>query len=119
MEAIMINKYRMAFLISFVTCAWLAGCGKKAGPDGQVFQKASPEIKELWAKAVADDQANNYVASVTEYRSLMAQRDKLTEEQLEAVNAAALAINQRLYAAANDGDAAAQAASLKLASLEN
>jgi hypothetical protein len=119
MEAIMINKYRMAFLISFVTCAWLAGCGKKAGSDGQVFQKASPEIKELWAKAVADDQANNYVASVTEYRSLMAQRDKLTEEQLEAVNAAALAINQRLYAAANNGDAAAQAASLKLASLEN
>lgn len=115
----MITKYLMAFMISLVTCALLAGCHKKAGSDGQVFQKASSEIKAIWDKAVADDQANNYVASVTEYRSLMAQRDKLTEEQLEAVNAAALAINQRLYAAANNGDATAKAASLKLASMEN
>ena len=95
------------------------GCSKTAPESSQVFSSATPEVKQTWDKAVAEDKANDYVAAITDYRSLMAQRASLSTGQLEAVNAAALAINQRLYAAANNGDPAAKAASLKLAAMQN
>ena len=96
----------------------VVGCGKKAVGGTAAFSQATPEIKQIWDKAAADDKANDYVAAVTGYRSLMAQRANLTEDQLAAVNTAALAINQRLNAAANTGDAAAKEASLKLGAMQ-
>ncbi len=115
----MINRCLLTLYFSLAVIGLLCGCSKKTGANNQAFEKAPPEIKAIWDQAVADDQANNYVSSITEYRSLMAQRSKLTGEQLDAVNTAALAINQRLYAAANNGDAAAKVASQKLAAMQN
>jgi len=109
----------MAVCLLALGCAVFSGCAKKTAANQEAFSNAAPEIKQIWDKAVADDKANDYVAAVTGYRSLMAQRASLSAEQLAAVNAAALAINQRLYAAANRGDAAAKAASLKLVGMQN
>ena len=96
-----------------------SGCAKKAATGSGAFVAASPEIRETWDKAVAADQTNGYVVAITGYHDLMTQKASLTDEQIAAVKAAALAINQRLYAAANSGDAAAKEASLKLAGMQN
>lgn len=95
------------------------GCAKKTAAASQAFAKASPEIQQKWSDAVAADQTNGYVAAITGYHSLMALKAQLTDEQITALNAAAVAINQRLYAAANSGDAAAKEASLTLAAMQN
>lgn len=95
------------------------GCAKKTASGSQAFANASPEIKAIWDNAVAADQTNGYVAAVTGYHDLMLRKAGLSDDQITAVNAAALAINQRLYAAANSGDAAAKDASLKLATMQN
>lgn len=96
----------------------LSGCHKKADSGSGAFNSAPPEIKSVWDQAVADDRANNYVAAITGYHTIMERKTGLTDEQITALNAAALAINQRLYAAANSGDAAAKDASLKLAAMQ-
>ncbi len=110
-------RRNVAACVIGLLAGWLTvvGCSPRKGNDSQAFQKAAPEIKAVWEKAVVEDEANDYVAATTDYRSLMAQKSSLTEEQLAAVNTAALALNQRLYAAANAGDAAAQAAQARLA----
>jgi hypothetical protein len=115
----MMKNYARTVCLLLLGCGVFGGCAKKAAADNQAFSNAAPAIKQTWDKAVAEDKANDYVAAVTDYRSLMAQRSSLSAGQLDAVNAAALAINQRLYAAANNGDAAAKAASLKLAGMQN
>ena len=115
----MIKNYFVVVCVLLLAVGVFLGCAKKSSSANQAFAKAAPEIKAVWDQAVADDQANNYVAAVTGYHNIMAQKAKLTDEQINAVNAAALAINQRLYAAANNGDAAAKEASLKLAASQN
>jgi len=97
----------------------LFGCARKAAPGNRVFATATPELQAIWDNAVAADQTNGYVAAVTGYHDLLAQKASLTDDQIAAVHAAALAINQRLYAAASSGDAAAKEASLKLATMQN
>lgn len=81
--------------------------------------KAFIATESFWDEAVADDATNNYLAATAGYHTLMEQRAGLTDEQITAVNAAALALNQRLYAAANSGDAAAKDASSKLNEARN
>jgi hypothetical protein len=115
----MIKNYVAAVCFLLLVSGVFLGCTKKSAAGNQAFAKAAPEIKTVWDQAVADDQTNNYVAAITGYHNLMTQKARLTDEQIAAVNAAALAINQRLYAAANNGDAAAKEASLKLAAMQN
>jgi hypothetical protein len=115
----MIKKYLMAVAVLLLAGGAFFGCAKKADVGSQVFDQAPPEIREIWDNAVAADQTNGYVAAITGYHSLMAQKGKLTDDQITTLNAAALAINQRLYAAANSGDPAAKDASLKLAGMQN
>ena len=115
----MIRNYTWMVCLLLLGCGVVAGCSPKAPESSQAFSHAAPAIKQTWDKAVAEDKANDYVAAITDYHRLMAQRSSLSAGQLEVVNAAALAINQRLYAAANNGDAAARAASLKLAGMQN
>ena len=114
----MIKKYILAISIIMSVCGVFAGCGKKSAAGSQAFAKAAPEIKEVWEKAIAADQANDYLTAITNYQSLMVKKSTLTDPQVEALNSAALAINQRLYAAANNGDAAAKEASAKLVKMQ-
>jgi hypothetical protein len=95
------------------------GCSKKTAVGSQVFEQASPDVKVAWDKAVTADKSNDYVAAITGYHSLMAQKASLSPQQNEVVNAASLAINQRMYAAANNGDEAAKTASAQLVQLQN
>ena len=118
-EKYMMKKYVAAVAVLLLAGGVFFGCAKKAASGSQAFAKASPEIQQLWNNAAAADQTNAYVAAVTGYHSLMAQKAQLTDEQITALNAAALAINQRLYAAANHGDAAAKEASLTLAGMQD
>jgi hypothetical protein len=115
----MIKNFLMAMCAGLLACGIFLGCARKSAEGSQAFGHAAPEIKQVWDKAVADDKANDYVAAVTGYHSLLVLRANLTADQLTAVNDAALAINQRLYTAANSGDAAAKAASMKLAGMQN
>jgi len=115
----MMKKYAVMAGILLLAAGVFFGCAKKTASGSQAFAGASPELKEIWDHAVAADQTNGYVAAITGYHSLMAQKAKLTDDQITALNAAALAINRRLYAAVNSGDAAAKDASLQLVGMQS
>jgi hypothetical protein len=119
LERFMIKKHLMVVAVLLLAGGAFFGCAKKAAIGSQVFTQAPSEIREIWDNAVAADQTNGYVAAITGYHSLMAQKDRLTDEQITTLNAAALAINQRMYAAANSGDPAAKEASLTLAGMQS
>lgn len=114
----MLTRQVLVIFAVLASCMVFSGCHKQADSVSGAFSGAPPEIKAAWDQAVADDHANNYVAAVTGYHTVMEQKAGLTDEQIAAVNAAALAINQRLYAAAARGDAAAKDASFKLAQMQ-
>jgi len=113
----MIKKYISAGIVLFAICAaFCAGCGKKnTASDVQVFNSAAPEIKAVWDNAQAADKVNDYVVASRGYQSLLAQADKLAPDQLEVLQAAAIAINQRLNEAFNNGDPEAKKAMAALA----
>jgi hypothetical protein len=115
----MMKKNVAVLAILLLTGGLNFGCAKKSAAGSQAFAKAAPEIQQTWNDAVAADQTNGYVAAISGYHNLMAQRAQLTDAQITALNAAALAINQRLYAAVKNGDAAAKEASLALAGMQN
>ena len=110
----MIKKFLVATVLLVLAGLGVIGCSRKSAAGASAFDQAAPEIKQAWEQAVAADKANDYFAAVTGFHTIMVKRDKLTEAQIEAVNDACLAVNQRMMAAANNGDAAAKAASDKL-----
>lgn len=90
----------------------LAGCSRKpAGltpKEKQVFDSAPPEVKQNWDAALAAEKANDYVASLSLFNELLQQN--LSPEQRDAASKEMTALNQRMYDAANKGDAAAKKA---------
>lgn len=93
----------------------LAGCGKKAlvtADDTRVFDKASPEIKQMWQTALEASKTNDYVtAEMVLYRM---SRPELTPEQRDAINRQLTALTERLNDAVTKGDPAAKAAVTEL-----
>jgi len=89
----------------------LAGCGKKAlvnANDTQVFDKASPELKQMWQIALEASKTNDYVtAEMVLYRM---SRPELTPEQREAISRHLTDLTVRLNEAVVKGDPAAKAA---------
>lgn len=114
----MVKKFLVGVCAVFLIAGMLSGCGRKAGTGSHIFDSASPDLKQVWDGAMTADKSNDYVTAITGYHQLMAQKDKLTPDQIEAVNDAALAVNQRMYTAANNGDAAAKDAQAKLAQMQ-
>ncbi len=114
----MMKKSLFVFSVILTLCGLMAGCGKNVANGNQVFVQAAPELKQAWDQAVNADKTNDYVAAVTGYRSLMKQGNTLTADQVDAVNAAALAINQRMYAAGQNGDEAAKQALQKFSQMQ-
>jgi hypothetical protein len=89
------------------------GCGKSgpAAPGAaeiQAFDKATPEIKDIWQAALSADRTNDYAKGITLYFALM--REEITPEQQAVVAKASTGLKQRMDDAAAKGDAAAQAA---------
>jgi len=88
----------------------VGGCGQKAGPalsagDRQAFDKAPPEVKQVWDRALQADRTNGYVYAQRLLYGLS--RQQLPPEQKDAVSNATAAVSKRMYDAAEKGDAAA------------
>ena len=90
----------------------LSGCNRDpyalSASDQAAFQSATPELQRLWETARKADQANDFLAASTNYRSLLHQN--LTTEQWMAVQNAVGGFNYRLNDAAARGNPAAQQA---------
>jgi len=91
----------------------LAGCGEK-GPgklsakDEAAFDQATPEVKQMWTKASEASKANDYTTAYNLYYELV--NTGLSPEQKAALSKANAALNDRLMAALDKGDPAAQQA---------
>ena len=89
----------------------LAGCGKGASGNGAGgFESAPSGIKAAWAKAVADDKANNYGMAFMGYKQILLQRDQLSPDQAKTAEEASAKLYQRVVDAADKGDEAAKQA---------
>ncbi len=100
------------FLLLAVLSAPLlvGGCGPKAGPplsarDQHAFDQASPDLRQNWDRVLEADRTNGYVFAQNLLYRLSQQ--PLPPEQKDAVSNRLAAINKRMYAAAEKGDAAA------------
>jgi len=98
-------------LLAVLAAPLLAGgCGRKSGPavgaaDTQAFDKAPPEVKQVWDRALEADRTNGYVVAQKLLYGLSQQ--PLSPGQKDAVSNATAAISKRMYGAADKGDAAA------------
>jgi hypothetical protein len=110
----MLRNPPLAVSVVAVVCGLMVACGEQVSSTGKAFNDAAPDLKQTWDKAVSADKGNDYVAAATGYRSLLLKRASLSEAQFDAVSAASVAINQRMNAAANKGDAAAKQAVAQL-----
>jgi hypothetical protein len=99
-------KFTRMILLAAV-CALLNGCNDRS-VNQAVFASAQPEVKQTWDKALAASKANDYVTASTNLVSLLGRG--ISPEQMVEVQNALAALNERMYAAAAKGDAAAQKA---------
>jgi hypothetical protein len=90
----------------------LAGCGddpyKLSSKDQAAFSSTTPEIKQAWERGLTASKGNDYLAAQTNLAPLL--NGPITPEQLLALQTALGDLNQRIYTAAANGDAAAQKA---------
>ena len=104
------KSFGVFFLVVVSLTTLVSGCGpgapKVTSADMKTFETAPRELQETWARANAAGQTNDYVLAILTLRSLLTQ--KLSVDQVEAVQNAIRAYNVKLMAAADRGDAAAQ-----------
>ena len=103
-------KSHLVLLAVLAAPLLVGGCGQKAGPalsagDRQAFDKAAPEVKQVWDRALEADRTNGYVFAQKLLYGLS--RQPLSPGQKDAVSNATTAISKRMYDAAEKGDAAA------------
>lgn len=91
----------------------LSGCGggakdpnKLSAQYDPLFASADPETKACWETATGALQTNGYAVTILAVRTML-QTGKLTPEQTQAAQETATAANDKMYEAANKGDAAA------------
>jgi len=95
-----------------LAASMFVGCSSSA--DQNAFEKASPEIKANWDRALAADKANDYFTASTSYANVLKEEIKLTPQQLALLESTSRALTQRMMAAAESGDPAAKQALVKL-----
>ena len=100
-------------LVLMVGIFLVAGCGQKGGPaqssaGADAFDKASPAMKQIWNLALEASRTNDYVTAQTLLFGLL--RQEPTPEQTAAIQNQITVSRQRLEAAVEKGDPAAQAA---------
>jgi predicted small lipoprotein YifL len=107
-----------AVLLAILTT--FAGCGKNGALSAtQAFDQAPPEIKSDWVQAVAADTTNDYYTASTIYAKVLSQETNLTPKQLEVLESASRDLSQRMVTAANNGDASAKQALMRLMKEQN
>ncbi len=104
------KRTMITFVGAVVVEMVVAGCGNSApkmtAAEKSVFEKSTPEIKQLFEKAQAADKANDYFSACTNYYAVMHQN--LTMDQAMAMQTAMVALKQRVFDAADKGDAGAK-----------
>ncbi len=84
------------------------GSGGLSGKEQHAFDKAAPELAQAWTAGVEAAKTNDYFgAEIVLYRLM---RQGLTPEQKQAVEHQLTIVSDRLTAALEKGDPAAQAA---------
>ncbi len=106
-------KASLLLLTVLVAPLLAGGCGQRAGPvlsagDKKAFEKAPPEVKQVWDRVLEADRTNGYVVAQNLLYRLSQQ--PLLPEQKDAVSNETAVVSKRLYDAAEKGDAAALAA---------
>ena len=84
------------------------GCGKAQSNESSektAFEKAPPEVKQVWESALAADKANDYLKAQQSLDSLG--QMTLSEEQKQALEKERAAFGQRVWQAAEKNDPAA------------
>ena len=91
----------------------LIGCSKSgvatATSNTKLFQSADADTKAKWDKAMEFMKADDYVGATLTLRTLYVQTN-LTPEQKKAIEDAQKAVSDKMYDAANKGDAKAKGA---------
>jgi hypothetical protein len=99
-------------LLLVCACVLLGACDNSdynlSGKDKQAFKDATPDIRLEWEKALKADKANDYLAANTSFRFVLTQ--KITPDQLVAVQTALGGLNERMNDAAAKGNVSAQKA---------
>lgn len=107
---------QVAVIISFLLCGlFITGCGFGGSPNPQrlaskydkAFGSADAEAKGMWDGAKSAMQTNGYVAALQNLESLIAYTN-VSPEQVTAARETVNAVSDKMYAAANKGDAAAK-----------
>lgn len=104
----MLRKTTIQALL-LVAAVGLTGCGKRAPDTTKAFQSASPEIQDAWQSANAAMKTNGYTMAILQLRQLR-MHPALTSEQLEALDHVSASISEKMYEAADKGDAGAKQA---------
>lgn len=97
-----------AILVGILFTGCGSGSPKLSAQEKALFAKSTPEIKQLFETGLAADKSGNYLSACTNYAALMQQ--KLTVDQVIAMQTAMSSLKSRIYDQAAQGDAAAKAA---------
>jgi len=104
------KKNLITLAVTVTVGIFVAGCGNEApkmsSSEKALFETSTPEIKQLFEKALAADSANNYLSACTNYQALLHQ--SLTMDQGMAMQTAMKSLKLRIFDAAAKGDAGAK-----------
>ena len=106
------NKTLITLVGAVAVSILVAGCGndapKMSSSEKALLENATPEIKQLFEKALAADNASDYPSACTNYYALL--RQNLTMDQAMAMQTALKSLKLRMLEAAAKGDAGAKTA---------
>jgi hypothetical protein len=105
-----------------VLCLCLSGCGKSpnavASSKSKAFDSAPVPIKQAWQTAAAAAKTNGYSAALIALAQIQSE-PTLTSEQAAAVRELSTSLSDKMYQAANNGDASAKSALQDLRKLQS
>lgn len=105
-----LNKNLGRLAIAGLLCCAGAGCNKGTSlpkTSADTFAAAQPALKQAWEMATASSQKNDYLGATTNLMLLQGQESALSAEQVKAVEDLWAAMGNRIFAAAEKGDAEA------------
>ncbi len=103
----------LRIVFGLAACAVLLCCGCNRGAKDpskvgsqydKTFQSADAEVKACWDHATAAMSTNGFAAATLALQQLL-QQTNATPEQIQAAHETVLAVNAKMYEAANKGDA--------------
>ncbi len=104
------KKTLIAFFSAIAVGIFVASCSndapKLSSSEKALFENSTPEIKQLFEKALVADKANDYMGACTNYYALLHQN--LSMDQSMAMQTAMKSLKLRIFDAVDKGDASAK-----------